>query len=294
MSEMRGTARRRELGDELRRVRESADFTQSDLAHQLGWSSAKLCRIESGKLGCSEVDAAILLSYLRVTGPYLHHVLSLCGATPDGSWLQQHGGLPDQLRTLVLHETKATGILALELNQVDGLLQTEEYARALIRGTGLVPEAGVEVRVRARMDRQAILCRRNPPDCTFYIHEQALRLPVGTNQVMHEQMLRLVLLSARSYCAVRVIPTAVGPHAGLGGPFRVMQYPDEHPVISLETHNRSLFLESQVDIATYWLILGRLAEVALNREESRSLLAQLASDYDRAESSSHGSGDNLA
>ncbi len=253
-----------------------------ELAARIGWSPAKMSRIELGKSGCSEIDAAIYLGFLRIPREDISRIIALCTGDEDGSWLRHHGQrLPDELRTLVLHETIASSIFALELNRIDGLLQTEDYTRAMMRESGLIPDSGIEPRVQARKERQTLLRRISPPDITFYIHEHALRLPVGGNQVMHEQMLELVFRSQRPCCTIRVIPAAAGAHAGLGGPFRMMRFEEHHPVICLETQNRSLFLESVTDIATYQLILGGLADVALNAEESRSMLVALASEYDR-------------
>lgn len=289
---MDATVRSRELGDELRRVRQIRGLKATELAHAIGWSESKISRVESGKTCCSEVEAAIYLAYCRVTPRELDRIIALCGGEDEyGSFLRHHGErLPDQLRTLVLHETTAAAVFQLELNRVPGLLQTEDYARAMMRESGLIPEPGIETRVQARMDRQILMQRKNPPEFTFYIHEHALRLPVGGTAVMHEQMLHLLFMTSQPFCQVRVIPASIGAHAGLGGPFRLMQFADHQPVVCLETQNRSLFLESSRDIATYWLILGGLAAVALHAEQSRSMLASLASEYDRPGAGSHGDG----
>ncbi|GLZ40119.1 helix-turn-helix transcriptional regulator [Actinokineospora sp. NBRC 105648] len=291
---MKATVRRRELGTELRKVRESTGMTLNELARNVGWDPSKLSRIEHGKLPCTEIEAAILLGYCRVAGNRLDEVVALCSGDVDGTWLRQNGGIPDQLRTLVMHEACASAIYALELNRIDGLLQTEDYARELMRGAGLVPEHGIPPRVRARLERQTLLRRADPPSFVFYMHEQVLHLPVGSDQIMHEQMLHLLFLADRPRCVIRILPTEAGPHAGLGGPFRVMQYVDQQSVVCLETQNRSLFLESSVDIATYWLILAKLAEVALTAQESRSVLAAAVSRYDRVGVRDHGDPDGLA
>ncbi|CRK58511.1 Putative DNA-binding protein [Alloactinosynnema sp. L-07] len=285
------TARSRELGDELKRARQLQGLKGRELARLIGWTETKISRVETGKIPCSEVDAAIYLAFCRVTPKELDRIVELCSGDEDGTWLRHHGEkLPDQLRTLVLHETTASAIYSLELNRIPGLLQTEDYARSMMREARMVPEPGIEPRVQARMERQILLKRRVPPEFTFYIHENALRLPVGGAQVMHEQMLHLLFVASRQFCSIQVVPEAAGAHAGLAGPFRLMQYTDQQPVICVETQNRSMFMESQTDIATYWLILGNLAEVALSVKESRSVLASYASRYDRTEASSHGDG----
>ncbi|MBC6449392.1 helix-turn-helix domain-containing protein [Actinokineospora xionganensis] len=243
---MDATVRSRELGDELRRVRMVRGLKAAELAHAIGWSETKISRVESGKTSCSEVEAAIYLAYCRVTPRELDRIIALCGGEDEhGSFLRHHGErLPDQLRTLVLHETTADLVEQLELNRVPGLLQTEDYAREIIGGPGLLPSPAIEPRVRARMDRQTVIHRWNPPGFTFYIHEDALRLPIGGTAVMHEQMLQLLFLGELRHCAIQIIPTAAGAHAGLDGPFRMMRYEDHSPVVCVETQNRSLFMEA--------------------------------------------------
>ncbi|PPK67459.1 helix-turn-helix transcriptional regulator [Actinokineospora auranticolor] len=294
MTALKATVRRRELGEELRDVRERVGISLNDLAHHLGWHPSKLSRIENGKLPCSEVEAAIVLAFCGITGKQLDEIVGLCAGDADGTWLRENGGLPDQLRTLTLHETLATSIQEVELNRIPGLLQTEDYATEVIRGTGLIPECGIAPRVEARRTRQSILWRPSPPNLTCFIHEQAVRLPVGSHKIMHEQVLHLLFLSSQPQCVIRLIPSSIGSHPAISGPFRIMSYQDQGPMVYVETENRSLFLENSVDIATYRLILGKLADVALSAQESRSVLAQYASDYDRAGAHHHDDQDGLA
>lgn len=196
-------------------------------------------------------------------------------------WVQPHGQLTDELRSLITLETTATTIHSLELAYVPGLLQTEDYARALIMSDVSIAKDAIEPRVRARKDRQVLLRRHWPPQCMFFIHESALQLPVGSDAVMNDQLLHLVFASARPHITIRVIPTAAGPHAGISGPFRLMTYPKAQPVVYVENEVASLFLDGSAYVGRYRQILSRLADVALDKEESRSWLAQRASDHDR-------------
>ncbi|GAA4413641.1 helix-turn-helix domain-containing protein [Actinokineospora soli] len=290
------SARRRELGDELRRARERSGLTAAQLADQLGWQPSKLSRVERGLNRCTEVEAAMLLGYLRAEPDEVRRILALCDDEERGSWLQAFGNrLPDQLRTLILSESTACAIASVELNRIPGLLQTECYTRAMLCEAGLVPSAGVEPRVEARQARQALLHRSNPPNFVFYIHEQALGLQIGGPAVMHEQMLYLVFAASQPGCVIRIIPTAAGAHAALDGPFRLMSFAEHHPVVYLETQNRSLVLEKPLDIASYKLVLAKLADQALSATESRSMLVDYASRYDVMEAAaSDDSGDQVA
>lgn len=291
-TERNTTARKRELGDELRRARVRAGMTGLELAERLTWSTSKLSRIETGKGSCTEAEAAIILGYCRAPIEDVKRILPLCDGDEEGAWLQAFGHrLPDELRTLILSEATASEIHELEIIAVPGLLQIEDYARALIGGYGLVPEAGVEPRVRARVIRQGLLRGVNPPSAVFYIHEQALRLPVGGPKVMHEQLLHLMFLASLPRCVIRVIPTAAGPHPGMAGSFRLMRFAEHSPLVYRELENRGLILESSIDVATYTLILNKVAEVALSAGESRSMLAELASHFDRARAGDGEQGD---
>lgn len=256
----------------------------NEVARRLGWSPTKVSRLESGTRGSCEIDIAMYLTTCGVSRTELDRLLDLCRASDDGYWLRPHGErLPDELRSLVYQETSAATIGSFELARVPGLLQTEDYARAMITRSVSVPAGGVEMRVRARLGRQSLLQRRNPPTFTFLVHEQALRLRVGGLTVMHEQMLHLVFASSRPHCAVRVVPDSAGAHAGLAGPFKLIQYSGHPPAVYVENEVASLFLERPADIATYRRAFTRLAEVALDEGQSREFLARLASEYDRVE-----------
>jgi transcriptional regulator with XRE-family HTH domain len=284
MAERDSTARGRELGAELRRRRKAAGWQVGEVAHKAGWSLAKVSRLENGTRGQSEVDVAIYLTLLGVHREELNELLDLAREPDDGYQVRQHGErLPDELRTLVFHETNADSIHSYEPLIIPGLLQTERYARAAFRWAGLVPVDGIESRVRARMDRQGVLRRRDPPVVCFFIHENALRSSVGGPRVMNEQLLQLVFLTSLPHCLIRVVPADAGPQGGLGGQFRVMRYAAHGPVVYLENQTTSLFLEGHADVDTYRRILARLAEIALDEGQSREFLAHLANEQDRPE-----------
>lgn len=278
------SAHSRELGEELRKKRKAAGFGGADLAHRLGWSPSKVSRIESGQNGISEVDAAVYLAVCGVPPDEMARLLNLVRSGDDRTWLQERGTrLPDELRTLVYHEAKATSISCYEPMLVPGLLQTEDYARELFTFGRFVPADKIGMALEARMNRQAVVRRPDPPACVFYIHEIGLRSIVGGNRVMHEQMLHLVFLTSRPQHQIRVVPTSAGPHGVWGAMFMLMGFRHHGPVVFIEGATTSLFLEKPTDIQAYQGMLNRLDEVALDAEQSRLLLAQLASDFDEPE-----------
>jgi transcriptional regulator with XRE-family HTH domain len=275
------TARTRELGAELRRVREEARYAGSELARKLGWSPSKVSRMETGDRNTSEVDTAIYAAFCGVGGEALEHLLDLARENNDDYRLQARGErLPDELRSLIVLETTAEIIVYYEPMVVPGLAQSEDYARALFRDGDMVPEEGIEPRVRVRMERQRLVRRRYPPMITFFVHENALRTPVGDDQIMHEQLLHLLLLCAAPPCRLRVVPSSVGAFAGIG-PFTWMAHKEHNPVIYAEHLTTSVFLEGREDILAYRRLLDRLNVLALDEGQSRESLASLASEYDR-------------
>jgi transcriptional regulator with XRE-family HTH domain len=278
------TARGRELGGELRRLRAKAGFTGHSIARVLGWAPAKVSRLETGARDVSDMDLAIFLATCRVRPDDLKRLLDMHEEEANGYWLRPHGErLPAELRSLAVQETTAASIHNYEPLIVPGLAQAENYARALFHEVGLLPRDTIESRVRARMDRQGLLHRPRSPHFDFFIHEQALRLPVGGPQVMHEQMLHLVFLSSRSRCTIRVIPISAGGKCCAGGGFMLMEYIEYKPVVYVEAQTTSLFLERPEDIFVYREVLDHLARIALNAGDSRELFVSLASEYDLPE-----------
>ncbi|MGH3828539.1 MAG: DUF5753 domain-containing protein [Pseudonocardiaceae bacterium] len=123
---------------------------------------------------------------------------------------------------------------------VPGLLQTAEYTRALIRESGILPPGEIDDRVAARLGRQCLFSRERPVRFSYYLHEFALRLPVGGREVLTEQLAHLLRMSRRSYLTLRVVPAG---HAGLAGPLTLMEFAEFKPVAYLESETACLFLE---------------------------------------------------
>lgn len=159
-----------------------------------------------------------------------------------------------------------------------GLLQTGEYARAVIGRIVNVPAEEVGDRVAARLARQSLFSQERPAAATFYLHESALRLPVGGPAVMAEQLRHLHRMSARPYLSLRVVPITLGAHAATAGAFRLMEFAEFRPVVYLESETSSVFLERAVEIQAYRNILASLAETALTEGQSRKLIAALATE----------------
>jgi transcriptional regulator with XRE-family HTH domain len=281
------TACYRELGDELRKIREAAGLSGVDLSIRVGWSPSKISRIESGRYNISDVD---LLQYLGFCGVYLkdaHDLLALCRKAKLnlGYWLSPHGEwLPDSLGSLIFHESTAWITTWYDPLVVNGLLQTPDYARAMIgRETWRSPE-DLTACVQIRLDRQRILRRPQPPRLTFFVHEDALRRQVGSPALMHEQLLRMVLLAAVNHVRIRVVPA----HATFGGQFCLFRFDTYNPLVYLENPSSAIFLEDKEYVEPYQKVLNDIAKLALHEGESRELIANLANEYDRGSDSDVG------
>jgi len=279
MRDREPTIRSRELGEGLRRAMEHAGLTGKEAAKLLDWSPSWVSRLLSGKRHATAVHVSAFLAVCRVTGVERDRLLALCEEQHTPGWFQQHGSrLPQQLLTLIDHENKAIAISEFQEPGMPGLLQTGDYTRALLSRSGNVPADEVDARVAARLARQSLFSREHPPRFTFYLHEFVLRLPVGGAVVMSDQLHHLLRMSVRPYLTLRVVPAALGAHAGMAGAFTLMEFTDFRPVVYLESITSSLFLEKPVEIDAYRLILEALAETALGEGESRELIATLATE----------------
>ncbi|MGI9001344.1 MAG: helix-turn-helix domain-containing protein [Pseudonocardia sp.] len=290
MADREPTVRSRELGEGLRRAMERAGLNGQQAAHQLGLSPSWVSRLLSGQRHATALQVASFLAICRVTGAERDRLLELCDEQHVPGWFQQHGSrLPQQLVTLIDHETKAVVISEFQLALVPGLLQTGDYARALLKEAGRVPIDEVDDRVAARLARQSLLSRDRSPKFTFYLHEFVLRLPVGGPAVMAEQLHHLQRLSLRPYLMLRVVPAALGANAATAGSFTLMEFAEFKPVAYVESETSSLFLETPAEIDAYQRILAALAETALSEEESRNLIVTLATEFytDREDHDGH-------
>jgi hypothetical protein len=183
--------------------------------------------------------------------------------------------------TLIRNESTATTICNFEHSVVPGLLQTRNYTEAVVRSSVWVPPENIELLVQARMERQKLLKGYNSPEATFFINESALRTPTCSPTDMVEQLLHLVFMTSHTRVHIRVLPTNLGSHAAMRGPFMFMGFGDRRPVVYLEGDATSTFVEDREIVELYRTIRTELHKVALDEEESRRFLAEMASAYDR-------------
>lgn len=279
MRDREPTIRSRELGERLRRAMQQAGMNGTQVAHQLGWSASRVSRLLSGKRGGNEVDVSAFLAVCRVRGSEREKLLELCRSQNTPGWLQQHGSrLPRQVVTLIDHENRATEIGEFQSFVLPGLLQTGDYTRGVLSRSANIPVTEINNRVASRLARQSLFSQARPPKFSYFVHESVLHVPVGGKKVMSEQLDHLVRMSTRSCLTLRVVPLALGAHAGMNGTFTLIDFAEFRPVVYLESATSSLFLEKPEEIEAHRRILAELAATALGEEDTRELIAKVATE----------------
>lgn len=275
------TVRARGLGAELRELRDRAGLSTRVVAHQLGWSASTLNRIENGGRTITSEDVSALLVLYEITGQERDRLLGLAReAEQPGWWERSSSALPPQLTALIGFESEAVQITDVSLVLVPGLLQIPEYTRALLAGSG-VSKAEIETLVVARLGRQAILSKPNPPKFLAILDEAVLRRPVGGQHVMAAQLRHVITTSQRPNVAVQVIPFSCGVHAGLSGSYLLLEFAKARTLVHLEHRRSGIFVDEPDDVNPFIKITEILQETALNFTRSAGLLASIATEYER-------------
>ena len=275
------TVRLRRLAAELRRLRRVADMNREEASAQTGINNATLYRIETARARPQMRTLAALLNLYGVDAEQREYLTILCRDAGKQGWLRPyHSDLPEEYTAYISFEAEAAGVRNYESLFIPGLLQTEEYARAVIRG-GL-PMAGepeVEDRVQARMERQAVLTKEAPLKLWAIIDEAALRRVVGGGKVMRAQLAHLADMVKVPNITFQVIPFDAGAHPGMPGAFVLMDFTDpmDTDLIYIDSMAGDLFLESNADVSRYSSIFDNLRAVALSPDASVTFVAELVS-----------------
>ena len=246
------SALRRQLLAELRRLRPSRVHTQRQVAEALDWSPSKVTRIESGEVSLSVTDLRALLGFYEVSDHALVERLvdlarrSRRARSPFATYADV---FPAVALRFFDFEHSASSIGEIELLVVPGLLQTEEYTRALLSVYGIGAER-VEGFVGSRRVRQQLLQRENPPTLSFVIDESVLLRAIGGRAVMRAQLERLRDLADRPNVAIRVLPLALGEHVGLRGPFVLLKFAgtNDPDVVYIEQRRGDALFQDEFEV----------------------------------------------
>lgn len=257
------TVRRILLGSQLRRLREEKHISREDAGYHIRASESKISRLELGRVGFKERDVNDLLALYGVTDEAERDALLALAreANQQGWWQSYSDVLPSWFQPYIGLEESASQIRTYELQFIPGLLQTEEYARAVIsRGAQGAPKEFIDMRVNVRMNRQKVLTRENPLRLWVVLDEAALRRPIGGDEIMHAQINHLLELISSPFLTLQVMPFAFGGHTAEGGAFSVLRFPDPDmtDIVYLEQLFGAAYLDKREDVDRYTIAMDRL------------------------------------
>jgi transcriptional regulator with XRE-family HTH domain len=282
------TVRRWQLTESLRQLREKAGLTMTQAAEALQkepgkWSRSKLQRIETREQGVKLREVEHMLDLYGPEPAVRAELLDLAGTAHErGYWLAIRKDLPEDFHQVLDVEAALVAQRQFETMVVPGLLQTPDYARALINGVrpDLAGEI-VERRVIARMARQQVLTRANPLRLHVIIEEGILERPVGNAAIMRAQLRRLVDEATHEHVTIQVLPKSIGASPAMNGSFSIMSLPDPIPDFGFaEAPGRSVYIEDRDAVREFTLRFGILIERAMSPERSVYVIDAAARGYE--------------
>jgi transcriptional regulator with XRE-family HTH domain len=269
------TGRRRRLGAELRRLREEAGLTIDRVAEVLECSPSKVSRIETGQVSATPRDVRDMLGLYRVDDERLEAMVQVAREARQRGWWQKFVDVPDGVPAYVGLEAAATSIDVYMSLIVPALLQTPDYARAVIAAVRPdLPASELDRRVELRLRRQELLDQERPPVLRVLLDDALLRRPVGGPGVMAAQRRRLLADADRPAVTIQVLEVAAGAHAGMDGPFTIFGFPApaERDVVALDSAADALYLEGPEDVARYRRVFELLLPAARSPGDSAAII----------------------
>lgn len=277
------TVLRMVVGGQLRRLREARGITREAAGEAIRGSHAKISRLELGRVGFKERDLIDLLAFYGVHDETEREaVLGLAvRANTPGWWHEYNNLLPDWFETYLGLEQAAQVIRGYEAQFVPGLLQTPDYAAAVVRlAHADDPSDEIARRVDLRIRRQEILTRADPPALWVVIDEAALRRPFGGAEVLRGQIEHLITACERPNVTIQVLTYDVGGHAAAGGPFSMLRFTetDLPDIVYLEQLTSAVYLDKRQEVDRYQGVIDRLSVQATEPRETPTVLAELLAD----------------
>ncbi len=277
------TVRRRRLGFELRRLRESHSIKLEEVAEQLGVAASTLSRIETGKAPTKSVYLNAMLEMYGVDDPAQRQVLIDMAREGHrkGWWSVYDDVLPTGFGIYVGLEAEAAGLRSFQGEVVEGLLQTPDYARAVLREVqNRDTDEQIDKLVDLRIKRQDVLERDGPLDVWLILDEGVIRRTIGGPDVMLGQLGRLTEASKMPNVTLQVLPFESGSHAGLKGSFSILEFPEraDADVAYVESVAGIIYLEKDREVRTCAEAFDRLRAAALSPGASADLISKVAKD----------------
>jgi hypothetical protein len=270
---------RRLVGAELRRLREASGITRDAAGYAIRSSESKISRMELGRVSFKLRDVADLLAMygLPERDPERERVLALAKQANAPAWWREYGDLVQSwFDNYIGLESSASMIRTYEAQVIPGLLQTLDYARAVVE-TAIpnAPTHQVERRIELRHTRQElVLHREEPPTLWAVVDEAALRRPIGGNAVLRAQLEALVEATEAPNIKIQIMPLRKGVHPALTGAFTILRFPEDDltDVIYLELVTRALYLDRPDEVDAYTETMERLCVDAYQPSQTADLL----------------------
>jgi transcriptional regulator with XRE-family HTH domain len=274
------TALRIALGAQLRRLREESHVTVTDAAEAIRATHSKISRLERGRSGAKQRDVADLLSLYGMTdAAQREELLALARQANTPGWWQPYNDVLPSWFELYLGLERAASIIRLyEVQFIHGLLQTEDYARAVILiANAHAPAEEIDRRVSVRMKRQQLLTQPDGPQVWAVLDEAALRRWPAGPEVMRAQLKHLLQVTELPNVTLQIVPFDVGPHAAAGGPFTILRFPepDLPDMVYLEQLNSAVYLDHPDDVIDYVTVMDQLAVRAQTGQDSKDMISAL-------------------
>ncbi|GAA2880606.1 helix-turn-helix transcriptional regulator [Streptosporangium fragile] len=277
--------RRRRLGMELRRLREALDLTGDEVSDRLGWSTAKISRIENAKNLVSQADVEALAEVYGVDDVLRGKLLGLRrDAAQKGWWERYRNSIPDDYITLIGMEAEATAFRNWEPQIIPGLLQTEDYALGIFSASQRayqLPPSWLQDRSAVRMARQRTLLYESDPLTHISVfHESVLKNQYGDARVMRDQLVHLIEVSELEHVEMRVLPQEVPPPVSTGA-FVHLTFDDFPDAVYLEFFHGGQFVEDAESVYAYERAFDHLMERALGEAASQELIKKTIEYWNR-------------
>ena len=277
------TAVRRELGQRLRAMRTGADMTVAEAAERVGISTSKLTKIELAQLSATRDDVLKLLDTYGEAGPEQQALLlTMVREGNRKEWWEGRRTLHPKFGSYLGLESVATTLQAYDTHLVHGLLQTPDYARAMLRAARPeLLEHEIDQLVQFRLRRQQVLTRADPSPLTLWsvMDEAVLRRHVGGRETMHAQLQRLITASELPNVTLLVMPDELGAHPGLDGPMSILQFETgTRPVVYVEGQAGNLYMEKDDDLRRCQQTMNHILAAAPGPDQSLALIRQIAKE----------------
>jgi transcriptional regulator with XRE-family HTH domain len=276
-------ARQRRLASELRRLRRRARLTGRDVATRFGWSEAKLSRIENGQARVKPDDLDGLLDLYGVSGSQRAELVALARESREADSLVEFEDVPEGLTKVLEAESEAESMWNWEPQVVPGLLQTEDYSRAILETWPAIfarPAAAIERRVEVGQLRKRVLSRAPPLELSFVIDESVLLRQFAAPPIMRAQLAHMAEQTEQPHIELRVLPLGGSQVIGTGA-FAYFRFPRVHNVplpdtVAFEHLQDTSFTDDEQDVNTYRIVFMALRENSLSVQASRDVLLRTA------------------